>query len=125
MYFISKTLFALLFVLPITIFGQSSPVGDWKTMVPDGQGGMLPLKVSIKTDGTFAGDFGMDGTVEFTGKYTIDGDKITIQNDSGDCTGKGVYTFKIEGSTMVNKRISDECSDRGGPDGKMTWTKLQ
>ena len=81
---------------------------------------MTPLKVDISENGTYAVDFGADGTVENKGKYTVDGAKMTIQDTEGsDCRGEGVYTFKIEGNTLTMTRVSDPCADRGGPDGVM------
>ena len=110
-------LIALLFV-PLGLTAQIA--GKWKMSVPDENGNMATLKVKISDDGTYALDFGGDGTVEVTGKYTDNGGKLTIQDNGSDCTGKGVYSYKIEGNTMTMTRVSDECPDRGGPEGVMT-----
>ena len=63
------------------------------------------------------------------GSYTVRNDALdvfyhsvhgAIQDTEGsDCTGEGVYTFKIEGNTLTMTRVSDPCADRGGPDGVM------
>ena len=110
-------------MLPFGLMAQS-PVGTWKMSVPDQNGNMIPLKVNISADGTYAVDFGADGTVENKGKYTVEGEKMTIQDTEGsDCTAQGVYTFKIEGDTLTMTRVSDGCTGRGGPDGVMTMQR--
>jgi hypothetical protein len=114
---------ACLFLLPLGLTAQS-PVGTWSMSVPDENGKMTPLKVAIAADGTYAVDFGVDGTIENKGKYTVEGGKMTIQDTEGsDCTAPGVYTLKIEGDTMTMTRISDGCANRGGPDGVMTMQR--
>lgn len=110
-------------MLPFGLMAQS-PVGAWKMSVPDQNGKMTPLIVNIAADGTYAVDFGADGTVENRGKYTVESGKMTIQDTEGsDCTEPGVYTFKIEGDTLTMTRVSDGCANRGGPDGVMTMQR--
>jgi hypothetical protein len=110
-------------LLPFGLMAQS-PVGTWKMAVPDQNGKMTPLKLDISEEGTYAVDFGADGTVENRGKYTVEGGKMTIQDTEGtDCTAPGVYTFKVEGDTLTMTRISDGCPNRGGPDGVMTMQR--
>jgi hypothetical protein len=101
-----------------------SPVGAWKMSVPDQNGKMTPFKVDISADGTYTVDFGADGTIENKGKYTVEGEKMTIQDTEGsDCTQPGVYTLKIEGDTLTMTRVSDGCANRGGPEGVMTMQR--
>lgn len=112
-------LFPVVLLFPLGLTAQS-PVGTWKMSVPDKDGKMVPLKVDISADGTYAVDFMADGTIENKGKYTVEGGKMTIQDTEGsDCTGQGVYTYKVEGNTLTMTRVSDACADRGGPDGMM------
>lgn len=114
---------ASMFMLPIGLMAQS-PVGNWKTAIPDENGNMIPLKVKLSEDGTYTVDFGSDGTIEIKGKYTIDGGKMTIQDaDGSECTAQGVYKFKVEGDTFTMTRISDGCPNRGGPDGVMSMQR--
>ena len=114
---------ALMVMLPFGLTAQS-PVGAWKMSVPDQNGKMTPMKVDISADGTYAVDFGADGTVENKGKYTVESGKMTIQDTEGsDCTEQGVYTLKIEGDTLTMTRVSDGCANRGGPDGVMTMQR--
>ncbi|MCC6461238.1 MAG: hypothetical protein IT260_12255 [Saprospiraceae bacterium] len=118
-----RSLLALLLSLPIGLMAQS-PAGTWKMSVPDANEKMIPLKVAISEDGTYAIDFGADGTIETKGKYTLDGGKMTIQDTEGtDCTEPGVYTVKVEGDTLTMTRVSDGCANRGGPDGIMTMQR--
>lgn len=116
---IYRLLFAACALFPLGLMAQS-PVGTWKMSVPDQAGKMTPLTVNISADGTYAVDFGADGTIENKGKYSVEGGKMTIQDTEGsDCTEKGVYTFKIDGNTMTMTRVSDGCANRGGPEGMM------
>ena len=108
---------------PLSLMAQS-PVGSWKLPVPDGSGNMITLKVDISAEGTFTLDVGADGNIETKGKYTMDGAKMSIQETEGtECTGVGVYTIKVEGDTMTMTRVSDACTDRGGPEGVMVLKK--
>ena len=118
-----RLLIAAFALLPLGLMAQS-PAGTWKMSVPDQDGKMTPLKVDISENGTYAVDFGADGTVENKGKYTVDGAKMTIQDTEGsDCMGEGVYTFKIEGNTLTMTRVSDGCTNRGGPEGVMSMQR--
>lgn len=112
----------LMCFLTVSISAQSI-VGKWKFEFPSDQGTMV-MVANIKADGTYALDFGNDGVVEITGKYTQSGDEMTIQDDAGECTGKGVYKVKVEGDTMTMSRVSDECANRGGPEGVMVTKRL-
>ena len=112
-----------LLLSPLSLMAQN-PVGSWKLPVPDGSGNMITLKVDISAEGTFTLDVGADGNIETKGKYTMDGAKMSIQETEGtECTGVGVYTIKVEGDTMTMTRISDACTDRGGPEGVMVLKK--
>ena len=114
---------AVLFLMPLTLAAQS-PAGSWKLNVPDENGTMIPLHVDISDDGTYTLDFGADGKVDARGKYSLDSDKMTIQDTEGsDCTEAGVYAYKNDGTTMTMTRISDACTGRGGPDGVITMEK--
>ncbi|MFN7117696.1 MAG: lipocalin family protein [Saprospiraceae bacterium] len=120
-------LLGLLFCLPFTAFAQASMVGDWKMQMPDDQGNMMTLKVSMKADGTYSVDFGADGSSEIEGKYTIDGNKITIEDISGPnaCPNqKAVYTFALTETSNTMTRVTDPCEGRGGPEGKMVFTRM-
>ena len=114
---------AVLFLMPLGLAAQS-PAGTWKLNVPDDKGNMIPLYVDISDNGTYTLDFGADGTVDSRGKYSLDNDKMTIQDTEGsDCTEAGVYAFKNNGATLTMTRISDACANRGGPEGVMTLDK--
>lgn len=110
-------------ILPLGLMAQS-PVGNWKMSVPDERGNLAPLSVNISADGTYAVDFGMDGTIENKGKYTLENAIMTIQDTEGsDCAEIGVYTIKVEGDTLTMTRVSDSCPGRGGPEGVMTMQR--
>lgn len=120
---LTQYLIAVLFLMPLGLAAQS-PAGLWKLSVPDREGNMIPLHVNISDDGTYSLDFGGDGAIETRGKYSVDNDKMTIQDTEGaECTAVGVYAFKNDGKTLTMTRISDGCADRGGPQGVMTMDK--
>lgn len=88
--------------------------------VPDETGKMMALTVNISENGTYGVDYGSDGTIETKGKYSVDKDQMTIQDTEGsDCMAPGVYTYKVDGSSLTMTRISEGCTNRSGPDGVM------
>jgi len=114
---------AFIAMLPFGLMAQS-PVGTWNMSIPDENGKMTPLKAVISADGAYALDFGVDGTIDIKGKYTMEGGKMTIQDTEGsDCTAQGVYTLKVEGDILTMTRVSDGCTGRGGPEGVMTMQR--
>ena len=119
---LSVLITGLVCFMTVSISAQSV-VGKWKYEFQT-ENGTLVMSADIKADGTYSLDMGNDGSVEMTGKYTISGDTFTIQDDAGDCTGKGVYNISIAGDQMTMTRVSDECPNRGGPEGKMTSTRM-
>lgn len=118
----SVLLAAVLCMLTVSLSAQSY-IGKWKFEFPTDQGTMV-MSADIKSDGTYALDVGMDGTIDSTGKHQAAGDQVTISDDSGECTGKGVYKMTVEGDTLTMKRISDACPNRGGPQGVMTAKRV-
>ena len=123
-----KYAFCLLALLCFTFSTTlaQSPVGNWKMTVPTEDGGTMSIQVSIKSDGTYDVDFGMDGNVEVKGEYKMNGNQMTIKDVSGgenSCSGEGVYTFEISGDSMKMTRVKDPCPDRGGPEGVMVFSK--
>lgn len=113
------------FFFSTSLSAQSDVVGEWKTMVPgQEEGSMMPILVSIKADNTYTVDFGADGAVEIKGAYQSKGNQLVIQDVEGsDCTGKGIYTYEVSDEGMTMSRVSDECENRGGPDGKMVFSR--
>lgn len=117
-------LLLILFILPLSLMAQDH-VGSWKIMVPNGEGGTMPMKVTMNADNTYHIDAGADGSVEIKGKYSISGDKVTIQDTEGtDCSAKGVYTLKVSGNELTMTMVSDACEGRGNPDGPMVMTRM-
>ncbi len=120
---IHRLILVSLLFLPIGLIAQSI-AGTWKMSVPADDGSTMTIKVNIAADGTYALDWGADGSVETKGKYTAENGKMTVQDTEGaECTSKGVYNYKIEGNTLTMTRISDDCPNRGGPEGVMTMTR--
>lgn len=112
-----------LLILPLGLMAQS-PAGTWKMSVPDENGNLTNIQVNISDNGTYAVDWGADGSVETKGKYTAENGKMTIQDtEGGECTAQGVYNYKIEGNTLTMTRVSDGCDGRGGPEGVMVMQR--
>jgi hypothetical protein len=118
-----KIFFTILICSLVMSVSAQSIVGKWKFEFPSDQGTMV-MSANIKADGTYALDFGNDGSAEVTGKYSVDGDTFTVKDDAGDCTGKGVYKIKVTDDTMTMTRVSDECANRGGPEGVMVSKRM-
>ena len=111
--------------LPTTIFAQSI-VGVWSMTMPAEDGSTMTMQADIKPDGTYALDFGADGKIEIVGKYQLDGDQVTVQDTQpgpDGCTGVGKYQFAVTEKTLTMTRVSDECAQRGGPEGKMVMQR--
>lgn len=118
-----RLLTTALVLLPMALMAQS-PVGAWKMSVPDQNGAMMTIQVTMSDKGTYTVDYAADGSVETKGKYSLEGAKMTFQDTEGtDCTTVGVYTIKIEGDTLTMTRVSDNCPNRGGPEGVMVMKK--
>jgi len=125
---ITNLFLGLLFCTPLTVLAQNSFIGDWKMQIPDETGKLMDLKVSIKSDAKLTVDFGNDGTLEVEGKYVVEGDQITFEDISGPnaCLNqKGIYKFVVTETTFVMTRVSDACEGRGGPEGKMAFTRIK
>lgn len=119
-----KTLLPILLMFCFTMsLSAQNPEGDWVITTPCDCPDVdkVTWKWSVKADGTFAVDFNVDGTVEMTGKYWVEGNKITVQNDEG-CTEKGTYEFTVEADRLWMDPINDPCEDRKPPK-KVFFTK--
>lgn len=121
----SKISFLAIFLFPICLMAQSVE-GSWTTEAPGYEEGTT-IKIVLKMEnGGYAVDFGNNGTTEVNGKYTMDGNQITIEDIDGTnaCVGKkGIYEVEVNATNLILTRISDDCQGRGGPDG-MTFTRM-
>ena len=111
------------FCSPLSIFAQNV-VGTWNTSLPGPDGNMVSFSVKMDADGKYEVDLMKDGTIDIKGTYSLDGDKMTIQDTGGAnaCDGKGVYTVAVTGNSLTMTRVSDSCQGRGGS-GVMKMTK--
>ena len=70
----------------------------------------------IKADGSFDVEMTRNGKRDAWGKYTIEGDTITIAGTGGlmpkDCAGEGVYRFKRSGPELTFTLVRDSCKLR-------------
>lgn len=95
-------------------------------MIADQEGNPVPLQVTINSGGTYSVDIAGDGNVDINGKYELNDGKMTVQDTGGPeaCNGKGVYSIEVTEKTLKMTRVSDECPNRGGPEGVMNFTKV-
>lgn len=116
------SLFAILTLFSLTTQAQI-PTGNWVITTPCDcpDKDEFSWQWTVRADGTYAVDINVDGTVEVTGKYWVDGNKVTVQNDEG-CTEKGTYEFTVEADRLWMDPISDPCEDRKPPK-KVFFTK--
>ncbi len=114
-------------LFPIFAFSQVH-VGDWKMEYPNEAGEMQVFKLTITADGNHAVDFGIDGTIDVKGKHTIEGNTMTIWDTEGEmaCPSdqKGIYTFSATSTTLTMTQVSEDCEQRGSPNGPMVFTKM-
>ena len=110
--------FKILFVLAVCFSATSvtaqSLIGDWKFEVPMPDGSLMPATASISEEGTFSYDFGMDGVVETTGSYRVEGNELILSNRRGAMGGcpedsEAIYSFEIKGEQIVLTLIEDDC----------------
>jgi hypothetical protein len=92
--------FVVLFVAGCTVKTEPFPVGTYLCSAE--------LDNAFMEDGTFKISGG--GSVITEGHYTIDGDEITIVDDS--CSGEGVYRWSYKDGTLMFEAIDDNCSIR-------------
>jgi hypothetical protein len=107
---------ALVAPVVIALLGCAKPgvVGTWKGTVSAGPAGQIPTTFVLKDGGTFTQTTKVPtGEVVGTGKYTIDGEKLTFTVTDATMGGKSVFnelpaamrnqstTFKREGDTLT------------------------
>jgi hypothetical protein len=70
----------------------------------------------IKADGTFDVDLTRNGKRDAWGKYSLDGDTVTLVATGGlkpkGCDGKGVYHFVRAGDELTFTLVNDSCKLR-------------
>ncbi len=123
-----QLILAFIFCLSLGATAQNSIVGKWKITIPTKEGDLTEVVLNISDGGDYNIDFGMDGNNDIVGKYELKDDQITVWDVSGamacPADQKGVYNFVVTDEKLTLMRISDDCTGRGGPEGKMAFTKL-
>ena len=122
-----KLVLALILALPLTFFAQSVE-GSWKITFPGPDNTTMDAVLTL-TGGNYTVDLGNDGSINVEGTYAIEGDQITVQDTKGDqaCIGDntaGKYTFTVDDKSFVMTKVNDPCEGRGGPEGKMAFTRI-
>jgi len=88
--------------------GPAPLVGNWTNPI-----GTVWM---IKADGTFDVDLTKNGRRDAWGKYTVDGDTVTLVGVGGvtpkGCDDKGIYNFKRDGDALRFTLINDSCKLR-------------
>ena len=81
--------------------------------VPTGPLAMRDFRLQLDPAGTFT--LGGDpGWPSMTGRWSISGSEMTLQNDPGPskCDGAAKYRFSVEGTTLGLRLVSDDCRAR-------------
>jgi len=113
-----RTLLLFFSLLCFSVTGLAqNPEGGWVITTPTPDGEQVTWKFILKSDGTYAVDINVDGSIEVTGKYSVDGDTMTVQNDEGCgcCTEKGIYKFGLENDQLWMDPVEDSCPNRKPP----------
>ena len=88
--------------------GPAPLVGNWTNPI-----GTVWM---IKADGTFDVDLTKNGQRDAWGKYTVDGDTVTLVGVGGvtpkGCDDKGIYNFKRNGDALSFTLVNDSCKLR-------------
>lgn len=114
-----RTLFIILSMFCFSMTSQAqSPEGSWTitTLLPDGSA--VSWELTFKSNGTYTVDLNLNGITDITGKYSVEGSTITVQNDPecGCCKDKGIYKFGIENNKLWMDPVDDPCDDRRPPE---------
>ena len=104
-------IFTLILALPA--FGQSIE-GSWKISAKDDQGVERTAVITFGSDSSLKVDLNSDGTIDITGNYTLEGDKVTIKDAQGEmaCEGAGTFQYAITGDEMRFSLVQDPCQGR-------------
>jgi hypothetical protein len=79
---------------------------------PTGEFDHAQLRIHFKPDGTFTVWRLNVETLEIEdGRYTVDGDQITIQDEECD-PDEGAYTWEFDGEKLILDTIEDACDGR-------------
>ena len=96
---------ALVIALFAIAFGQAS--------IPSGPLAMRDFRLHFDPAGTFT--LGGDrGWPPMAGRWTINGNAITLQNDPGPskCDAPATYRFSVDGATLLLDVVTDPCKER-------------
>ncbi len=120
-----RTVLFFFFLIGLSMTGLAqSPEGNWVITTSTPEGEEVSWKVNFKSNSTYAVDIDLDGSIEITGKYFIDGSTITVQNDPecGCCNDKGIYKFGLKDGKLWMDPVSDPCELRN-PSQKVFFRK--
>lgn len=100
-------------------------IGMWERTVTDNANLTFGVYILFKENGEYAFLLAenAEGHTNSYANYTIDGNTITIINDS-DCTGDGVYSYTINGDQLTLTADSENCAPREFMLAA-TWTKVE
>lgn len=136
-----------LFLSAQLLNAQSTPAGTWYSEVTDQQGKVVLFSLIMGPDSTYAVDLFLDGVPDSKGKYEVEGDVLTLQEETAygiiqcnpplrpstwvtiqeltalDCQAKGVYTFELDGETLVLERVREGCSGRNIPSANIKFAR--
>ena len=100
-------------MLPSTLVAVAlSAVAFAQSALPPGPLAMRDFRLQFDPAGTFK--LTGEGWPAMSGRWTISGSDITLQNDPGPskCDGAATYRFNVDGSTVGLDVIADDCKVR-------------
>jgi hypothetical protein len=90
--------------------------------VPTGNFSNQGAFMSFYTDGTYMWGVS-DGSFNATGTYTVNGNQISLQNDTWCLAMIGTYTWAYDGGNLTFSGFDDKCGDRWGFMEANPWVK--
>ena len=109
----------ILAIILSVIVAACSPQPEFPTGVFE----FAQLRMTFYPDGTFTvWRINIESFVVEDGKYTIDGNQITIQDEAEDCEfAIGKYTWEFDGEKLSFEPIEDACEGRKDSLSKSKW----
>lgn len=99
--------------------------GSWARTFSSPEGESYEVVLTFKADNSYEVEWTGDTTPEITGKFTLDGDQMTMMDNKseGSCEVPGVYQISLAGDNVTIALVSDECEPRKGDGKPKTWTR--
>lgn len=115
-------------LLPGSLLAQEME-GTWRTQYTDPDGRFVVVILAV-ADGRYTIDYGQDDEIDVTGRYQIEGQQVTLWDESGKpglaCPeARGRYQLHATREQLRLTRIEDACPNRGGRDGVIAFVRVR